>query len=182
MKAYLVPLLASGLAFAGPVAAQSFMATAGQTFELNLDSKEGTFSSWTHKNLAGLTALRMTFSMAQMRHHAEWLPACTLQLHGSTKSQVYVQLASQTRQNNLQLTMVRTGDDGSRSNEDVLPVTAQVGQRIELEANWSGNQVTLRIGGRSLSVAPPTGGVRTLSLSGSTSECDFKPIALGRIN
>src|SRR4051794_29462194 len=63
---------------------QTFSAAPGQRFEIDLDTVDGHFSSWDHKDIAASSAMKAVISITRMGSDPKWTPYFTVRV--ATKS------------------------------------------------------------------------------------------------
>src|SRR5579864_8237258 len=93
-------------------AAQTFAPAAGQRFYLDLDTAEGAFSEWGHKDLGALTALQATLRVPRLRKDNKFVPAFSVWLQnteaGQVRNSVGLQLFAPNRKPPLLIRIVQT--------------------------------------------------------------------------
>ena len=64
----------------GPLFAQSFVASPGQKQDIDLDSGDGNFSQWQHKDLRSLSAMKATIKVLRLGRDATFGPSFTVRV------------------------------------------------------------------------------------------------------
>lgn len=177
-------LMVIGVAMPGGTAsaqAQSFAKAPGEAFSLDLDVAEGTFSYWHHGELGAFNAMHLKLAMLGVRDDPEWLPICTIRLSDAgPHNSLILQLVSPERQRMLNFALARRVGDKEVS-LDPIEIAAAVGDRFDVLLSWSASGVAIRIDGQGLEPVPLTWRVDSVTLSGSTGECEFDPVEFGRL-
>jgi hypothetical protein len=156
---------------------QSYVATPGQRFELDLDSRDGAFSVWKHLDISAMWAAMGELEVGRLGRHDRWAPSFTIRLANEVES---AGLSLRARNGQPPLTLVRFSiASGALVEESVVPGSVQLNDRLPILLFWTDHSFSIQIGANApqgfLLSRPP----KRLILSSSTGELMVHDLMLG---
>lgn len=165
------------------VRGQDFIKAAGQTYYLDLDTKEGAASEWRLDDIGAATALRATVSIPRVRQDLEWSPNFVILLRGGDQSKhdsVGVRMGTPDHNSPLIIQVVQNLADGSLAEVYRVGKTLGLDEKIDIEMDWSSPEaVTIRIGASSHTLKIPSK-IERVQIFSSTGEMIIDPLLIGR--
>jgi hypothetical protein len=166
--------LAAVAGLAGLAHAQSFSAAPGQTFHVDLDTVDGHFSHWGHKDIAAISAARATISIDRMGSDPKWKPYFRVALDAAAPGQNATAYGLRFRTNQGRPPILLETYYRDAQNKDVVVTTFKktlaVKEKISVELFWKANTLTVRVGNSESSNIVLPGPVSALYISSSTGE------------
>ncbi len=168
-----------------PVApAPTFAPAAGQTFYLDLDTAEGAFSQWRHKDLGSLSALRATLRVPTLRKNNKFVPAFSVWLQnteaGKVQNSMGLQLFAPDRKPPLSIRIVQAV--AGKSSFESSNRTIGLDENLTVEIDWqTAHTVTIKIGESETHTINIPWSVDTVSVTASTGQMKADPLVLGSI-
>ncbi len=164
--------------------AQAFVPAAGQTFYLDLDTAEGSFSQWRHDDLGSLSAMRATLWVPKLRKEKKWAPLFTVLLinrqEGQTRNSLGLQLFAPTEKPPLEIRLVQTVAE--KSSFETLNRTVKLDEKLNVEMIWqTPHMITIRIGDSEPRTINVSWSVNSILIYASTGEMKIDPLVLGSI-
>lgn len=161
---------------------QNFAPSPGMRFGLDLDSKEGVFSSWEHRDLSGLTALRTALSLVRTQQDPKWLPGCWIILKDKDNQYLRQLMFGPRRQGSDVEFTIYDYKDNKRATQTDLGVAGKVGGQYQLMLSWATpGRLDIWIDGKAMPAIQLPSAVGLVELGGSTGECKFDPLAFGSL-
>jgi hypothetical protein len=162
---------------------ESFVAAPGQSFYLDLDTAEGSFSEWRHEDIGSLSALSATVRVPRLRNDRKWYPAFGIWLQeagiGQGRRRVGVRLVAPRKKPPLELEIVQGNKDEPVSTE-TLPLEVGLDEDVTIAMDWATpNSVTIRVGDQQVRTIPLTWQVGGIAISSSTGQVKLDPLLLG---
>lgn len=169
--------------------AQTFTAVAHGSHKIDLDTAAGAFSIWSTDDLSGVTAVRATFAMRQMRADKRWAPSFRFAVAAGDE---VVELRAFGGKPNQPMILQLTHRKGAQTVSEELFMTFLMADDVaDLEIDWTaaGNVIVRLKSPQSLAISAtgeqhearlstmPT----RLEISASTGELEVKSLKLGAI-
>lgn len=131
--AWAVVAAALACAPAARAAEGAFKPAPNATHLIDLDTRQGAYSSWSVTDLAGVDAVRATMTVKLLGDHPRWAPAYGLEV-GDGEESVRVQILSVDRKT-LKLFIVRL--EGSQEWEQHPDAEIALDQPVEVAFDWT---------------------------------------------
>ena len=162
---------------------QSFIPAAGQTFYLDLDTAEGTFSRWGHNDLGGVSAMRATVRIPRLRKDPKWNPAFTLWLEQNetvqARHKIGLQFVAPDREPPLVISVVQ-GEDGELVSTETLDRTLALNESLIVEMTWlTPHVVKIRFRDSEVHEVNIPWSIDSVGVTASTGELIIDPLELG---
>jgi hypothetical protein len=165
-----------------PVHGKEFIKAVGQTYYLDLDTKESEFSVWRLDDLGALTALHASIKIPAIRKDPKWAPDFFILLCSGDQSayrDVGVRLITWQGASPLTIEVVQNLADGSLVTQYRVGKTLELNEKIDIEMDWSTpGTVTIKIGASSYSLKIPSQ-IEHVQISSSTGELIIDPLVIG---
>jgi hypothetical protein len=164
---------------------QTFKASPGQAFYVDLDTAPGAFSQWRHDDMASLDGLQAILHVPRIRKDGKWLPTFTIYLrnkdHQTLANDLGVQLVAMGGQLPLKVQLVGHVD-GKRIQEIALPTTVNLNEELKLEVTWATPQVVIfKVGSTEVPAVRIAWTVDSVVVTGSTGELKIDPLLFGTV-
>ncbi len=163
--------------------AQSFAPATSQTFYLDLDTAEGSFSQWRHDDLGSLSALRANIRVPRIRKDHKWAPAFSVFLQnteaGKVQNQVGLQLLNPDRKSRLEIRVVQfTGKQLTTT--ETSGRTLGLDEDLIVEMVWSTpHTITIKIGDSETHSVSIPWAIDRVAVFASTGQMKVDPLMLG---
>jgi hypothetical protein len=164
------------------VRGQEFIKAAGQTYYLDLDTKEGAFSEWRNDDIGAFTALRATVRIPTIRKDPKWSPNFVILIRGGDQSVfgiVGVRFVAPERTSPLTIEVVQRLADGRLVTQYRVDKTLKLDEKIDIDMDWSTpGTVTIKVGANSYTLNILSQ-IEHVQVSASTGEMTVDPLVLG---
>lgn len=161
---------------------QDFIKATGQTYYLDLDTKEGAASEWRLDDLGTVTALRATVSIPTIRQDPTWSPNFVILLRGGDQSKqnsAGVRISTSDRNSPLIIQVVQSLAGGRLADVYSAGKTLEMNEKIDIEMDWSSpGTVTIKIGASLYTLKIPSK-IERVQISSSTGEMLVDPLVMG---
>lgn len=164
--------------------AQEFVPAPNQTYYLDLDTKDGAYSTWRLEDATSITRLRATIRVPRLGKDANWVPAFTFTLENreagqeTAKHTASVQLYAGDRKPPLVFRVIQR-DGETSSTAGGFNKTVKLNEDVEIEMDWgSGNTLVIKVDGEVRKI-PISWVVTRVVFSASTGELKCAPLVLG---
>ncbi len=161
-----------------------FVAAAGQTYYLDLDTKEGAFSEWRQDDLGATTALRATVSIPRIGSDPKCLPGFLILLRGggqSHDSDIGVQIVAPQGSSTMTVKVVQGTPDGTFGEKSQVTNTLGLNEKIDIAMDWSTpGIVTIKVGANSYTLKTSSP-IERMQITASTGEMKVDPLTMGTV-
>jgi hypothetical protein len=164
---------------------ESFVPSPSQSFYLDLDTAEGSFSQWRHEDLASLSALSATIRVPRLRNDRKWDPTFCLWLLdagiGEERRRLGVRLTAPRKKPPLGIQIIQA-DKGELISSDTLPIEVGLNEDLTVGMVWAKpHSVTITVGERETRTIPLPWLVESIAVTASTGQLKIDPLILGTV-
>lgn len=161
-----------------PAQGQSFTATPGQQFYMDLDSRDGAFSEWRHLDISSMSAGVGELEIRRLGAHELFFPYFAIRVETDAE---YAGLSLSAPPGQPPLVVKRTRcRKGKAPEETVVPDKVAVREKTPIRMFWSNDSFSLQVGSqppqRFALSRPP----KRLIISSSSGELKIHGLTLGR--
>lgn len=166
-------------------ATQTFRASPGQAFYLDLDSAPGVYSQWRHDDIGSLNGLQAVLHVPRIRKDRNWQPTFIVYLqnkdHQTLANDLGLQLVAASGQLPMKIRLVGHVD-GKPIQEIPLQATLNLNDELNVEVTWAKPQVVaFRVGGTEVHAVRIAWVVSSVVITGSTGEFKTDPLLFGTV-
>lgn len=150
-------------------------------FDVELDSLDGHFSSWTDKDISGVNAARFSMSIARIGKDKRWAPAITANLgtDGSESTWAAIQITDPTLELPFSIRVIFRKD--GKNEFQTFRTKIGLGEKLQVGINWTPDGTVIFKIPHEAPVSVNLGSpVIYLKLVGSTSDAFFSEGKIGR--
>lgn len=166
-------------------ATQTFKASPGQAFYLDLDSAPGVYSQWRHDDIGSLNGLQAVLHVPRIRKDRNWQPTFIIYLqnkdHQTLANDLGLQLVAAGGQLPMKIRLVGHVD-GKPIQEIPLQATLNLNDELNIEVTWVTPQVVIfRVGGTEVHAVRIAWVVNSVVIAGSTGQFKTDPLLFGTV-
>ncbi len=163
----------------GALMAQSFVAAPGQKQEIDLDTADGAASSWQHKDLRSLSAMKATIKVPRLGKDPTYTPYFTVWLDAGGGGSYGLHLQPVAGAPRLQLQAYYRNPQKSDIVVSTFKRTLALDEQLNVEFTWKGSKLFIRVADEK-SEMPLPAPVNFVGIAGQTGEIKAD-IALGNM-